>query len=244
MIENRHINVCDLDYILWYKIPTNMNGDCLVKLTKFASKYPVVNFDKFQSIEPENDGKEQENFYFILSGFVRLYLEKKSGEIFSVEIDSKNDIVPFIFNTISVKGYKLSTIKMDCLSQVAANKIPSYDLHEFFLNNREVFYCKLEETLFYTNSFLEKTPIIIYGSVKEKLATLLYNLSLEYPLKKAGRLFIEVELKHKDIASFIGATREATSIEMGNLKKAKVIDYEKHRIEILDKEKLAKIADN
>lgn len=221
-----------------------MDGDYLVKLRKFAANYPVVYFEKNELLETGDERTNSNSFYFILSGFVRLYVERKSGEMLSIEIDSEGDIVPFIFNTASVKGCKLNTIRIDCLSDVKANKIPGDDLYGFFEQNRDIFYYRIKEALLYTDHFLTIAPIIIYGNTGEKLAKFLQDLVNEYGVKKDGRLFIKPSLTHKDIASFIGSTREATSRELGKLRKAKVIAYSKHIIEILDKDELKKIADN
>lgn len=217
-----------------------MTDENIAKLRKFASDFPLVSFRKYDLIDYGRNDHLQDYFYFIKEGFVRVFLEKETGEIFGLEIDTKDDIVPYIFNKISMDSGKIQALHMDCLSDVNAYKIPKEELRIFFEKNNETYMSCLRISLKYIAIFLENIPRLIYGSTREKLSTFLLMLSEEYGQKVEGNISILVRLRHKDIGSFIGATREATSIQMGYLKKRKIINYSKGNIEIINRNALEK----
>lgn len=213
------------------------------KLKEFSRDYPTVCFDKHRPIELSEEETEQEYFYYICDGFVRLYLESSAGDILALEVDGPGDIVPPIFNTESANGHRISAINLDCLSDIKAKKIPKEDMLKFLTNNRDIFHFKLNAALSYIGIFLSRMPGVVYGKIEARLAQFLIDVINDFGVKGGGVVKIPVELRHRDIASFVGSSREAATIAVNKLKKAGIITHEKHKIVVLNMDKLKKIAD-
>jgi CRP-like cAMP-binding protein len=60
--------------------------------------------------------------------------------------------------------------------------------------------------------------------------------------KSSGEIEIKIDLTHKDVADLAGLTREATSLQIGKLRKDKLISNSGKRFTIIDEEKLRETA--
>lgn len=213
------------------------------KIAEFFSQFPLIKCSKYEDIEYTKKDGPQSFFYFIKEGFVRFYGIGPRGDYFSLSIAPKNTVIPIILNFISMKGICLPGIYMDCLSNVSLYKAPRDDVQKFFSDNNDLYVEVLKTSLIAAGTLVSKLPNMIYGSIEEKLASFLIYLADNFSRQESGRVFIEVILRHRDISSFIGASREATTNALGNFKRRKLISYNKHNLVILKMDKIEKIVD-
>lgn len=211
------------------------------KINKFALKYPICIFKKYEPIVA-CEHFSPKYVYYIEEGFVKLFIENSIGKILSLEIDSKGDFIPPIINSQSIRKKFSDVVQYETLSLVKTRKIPSDDLADFMDHNKDIFNEILKISIQYIDILLSRIPEIVYGSLKEKTAGFIYDLIEHYSIKENGNIFIVPDLRHMDIASFTGASREATTNVINALKRDNVISYKDKKIFILKPSVLKNIA--
>ena len=87
----------------------------------------------------------------------------------------------------------------------------------------------------------ERILTLEYRSVRERLVSFLLTTSERFGKITSEGVFIDVPLRHQDIASSISATRETTSRELSGLEKHGWLKRHQSYITILDSEKLRQI---
>lgn len=73
-----------------------------------------------------------------------------------------------------------------------------------------------------------------YRTVRERLASFLLTMSDRFGRKTPRGVYIDVPLKHQDIASSISATRETTSRALSALERKGILSGEQSHITIHD----------
>jgi CRP-like cAMP-binding protein len=75
----------------------------------------------------------------------------------------------------------------------------------------------------------------------EKLLKILQWLSLRFGAEvRPGVFKIDIRLTHQDLAQMIGMTRETAAVELGKLRKEKIINYQNQRY-LLNVEKMRSV---
>lgn len=79
------------------------------------------------------------------------------------------------------------------------------------------------------DDFLQRVDAVDGLNVRERLLRTLYYLANRFSASDSVNLYDEgLNLTHQDLAAMIGATRETTSGELAQLRKEKVIEYDRH----------------
>jgi len=84
----------------------------------------------------------------------------------------------------------------------------------------------------------KEVRILTFGDVYERFVELLIELSNKYGKEENGKLMIDINLTHMELANMIGVTRETVTRIIGKLKKENIIAIENKNIIILDKNKI------
>jgi len=85
---------------------------------------------------------------------------------------------------------------------------------------------------------------LVFRDVSARLAKLLLQLTEDYGQVREKGIIVDVKLSQQELANLIGSTRETTSHFLNLFKKKGFIDYDKSKIVILEKDKLAEKADH
>jgi CRP/FNR family transcriptional regulator len=87
----------------------------------------------------------------------------------------------------------------------------------------------------------QKLEDMVFKDVPSRLANLILNFYKKNG-KNNGKRVIDMRLIHNDIANLIGSTRETTSANLSRFKREGLIDFDNHRIVVLDEKKLELIS--
>jgi CRP/FNR family transcriptional regulator len=89
------------------------------------------------------------------------------------------------------------------------------------------------------SGLLTNVQNFLFGSIHHRILSVLRMLAKRFGTEKqSGEIFIMLPLTHEDISHMIGATREATSVELLQLARAKMISYKQQHITIHMMEKI------
>ena len=87
---------------------------------------------------------------------------------------------------------------------------------------------------------------MVFKDVPSRLANLILKFGKKNSINVSDnnhiRKLINIRLIHNDIANLIGSTRETTSANLSRFRREGLIDFEDHKIVILDEKRLEKIS--
>lgn len=215
-------------------ILTRKTGENLLK--KFFNEYRTYQYKSGETIIQPGD--EIKSIYFIESGHVSQQVISENGEDFILNIFKPGSYFPV---SLALQGIK-NEYFYEALSDVVVKKAPIKDVLLFLKNNQSA----MEELLLRLsaglNMLANKTEALIFGNANRKVAATLYFTAQRFGKKENNnKIIIDFPLTHKRIAAMTGITRETVSLEMGKLKKNKVVSYKGKRVTIIDIEKLHNI---
>lgn len=205
-------------------------------LTVFLKKYPARKLKKGWPLLYQ--GEIPRTAFVVKSGMIKVYDINTSGEEKVITFTDTDGILApeWIFGKSRVSLYYA-----DAFTDAEVHAVPRQELHDLLHSSSEVLAFALNR---YVNlyvgaqlhiSALEQTR------AAEKLLRILQWLSLRFGHETSANVYrIDIRLTHQDLAHMIGMTRETTAVELGKLRKQKVIGYQNQRY-ILNVERMQKI---
>lgn len=80
---------------------------------------------------------------------------------------------------------------------------------------------------------------VLFRSIRERTLLMLLELLETYGRPVGGRWEIDLRLSHQEFANLIGATRETITLTLGQLQREGLIEMNRRRIRVLDRERIA-----
>ena len=202
------------------------------KLNNFFSKYKKYSFKKGEVILRGGDAPQ--GVYFIGKGYVRDYSISKDGEELTLIVFKPEDFFPmqWVFND------RISQHYFNAMSAVELWRCPKEDFINFIEENPEIFFELTSHITLRLGGIMQRMEYLAFGNAYEKVASILMICAERFGEKKGKQVLIPFSLTHKDLAMFIGMTRETVSIEVKKLERKGIIGYKRHLIIVKNVKKL------
>lgn len=157
--------------------------------------------------------------YVLKKGKLRLYKINSKGKQFTLSILGSGNVFG------EIESFSLGTrqVYIETLEETIVCTISQELIKEFILVRPELMLKLmglLSERLAERNKMLEQMAL---ADTKKRLLYLLVKLSEQFGLKKDGKVKIDLQLSHQELANMIGSTRESVSIMLKALSKQKII---------------------
>ncbi|MCL4354384.1 Crp/Fnr family transcriptional regulator [Patescibacteria group bacterium] len=195
-------------------------------LDSFFNQFKPIIYGKKQFIIRAEDIPQ--GVFFLKKGFVRQYLISQDGHELTTSIYKPYDIFPLEW----VLNNKVSKYHFETMTEVTVFKASK----EYFLDlikfNPEIFFKLITRLINRIDVFSERMEYLAFGQAQQRIAALLLVFSQRFGRRTQRGILIELPLTHKDIASFLGLSRETVSIEMKKLEKKEVFLHKLHKITI------------
>lgn len=183
------------------------------KLDSFFQQNKLVSYRKRTLILQPNDIPS--SVFYIKNGYVRVYRISEDGEELTLSILKPKDFFPLNYGmNNTANSYYLET-----MTPLDLWTAPQSEFVAFIKENPDVLYELTNRILVRFNGMLSRMEYMVFSNAYIKVATTLLVCSRRFGQQTADGTIIQVPLTHKDIATFIGITRETTSIEMKKLEK-------------------------
>lgn len=222
-----------------------MNASTLKKLCPFQSFSDTMASDllkssvlvKFPShCDILSSSDVQDSFFIVKNGILKLSSNRDRGQLFTIDYLKKHDCFSDIHQC-----YSHNNISLSCLSEVELISLPlnkvlslcqknSDTMQDFvrFLSNQYSFlYTLLFSQVFHTNT--------------GKLVHVLFRLASRFGKDHGMYTLINRPFTHRELARFVGTSREAITKSISWLKQHSLISYLNKKIVILDQANLSKI---
>lgn len=179
--------------------------------------------------------------YIVLSGVFKAYRLGNFGEEQIVGFRTKGDMFPetWLFNTTSSALYYyealedsevLTVEKPVLLDLIDSNKDIKERVFKYMING-------------YTGLLMQITALE-QSRAAEKLLLMMYYLMFRYGKETTSGVYrVDLRLTHTTLGSLMGLTRETTTMELGRLKRKKIVTYDSKGYIIYRKELERRLGD-
>lgn len=124
----------------------------------------------------------------------------------------------------------------EALSDVQGFRAPRDEVLAFLKNHPEVLFDLTERLLSGISGLLQRTEQLVMDSAYNKTIRLLAYYATNFGQKQGDAIVFR--LTHREIASWIGTTRETASLQIEMLKKRGIVSYDKRDLVVRDMSKL------
>ncbi|MCL4360309.1 Crp/Fnr family transcriptional regulator [Patescibacteria group bacterium] len=203
-----------------------MDKNAVRKIDIFFTKFTPLHFEKNDVILQA--GETPEGIYYITKGLVKQYLISKKGETFILHVFRAES---FFHMTWFVNG-GINTSYFEAMAPVDVYRAPMEKVETFFTAHPELYRHFANRLLRGVDGMISRLGFLMLEPAYVKIISFLVYLAQKYSSKEDGKLVTQLPFSHKEIASWVGTTRETASIQMERLKKMGIISYRRRLIVI------------
>lgn len=195
------------------------------RVSEFFKNHTQVHYKRGEVILRAGDTPS--GVYFLKRGYVRMYLLSPSGDVLMFHIFRPGAFFPM---TWVVNGTP-NTYYFDALGPVEIYRAPKEEFQEFLKESPDVLEEFNQRILAGLTGVLRRMEMLLMDEAYPKTVKLILYFAEQFgETDGKDSVALPIKVTHKDIASWIGTTRETASIQMELLKKQQLILYQRRAI--------------
>lgn len=205
-----------------------MSVSVIESLNKFFSKFKKYHYKKGEVIL--RGGDSPQGVYFIDKGYVKDYSISKEGEELMLILFKPEDFFPmqWVFNNKPNDHY------FEAMTAVELWRCPKEDFIAFIEANPEIFFELTSHIVLRLGGIMQRMEYLAFGNAYQKVASILMICAERFGIKDGNAVIIQAPLTHRDVANFLGLTRETASIEIKKLERKNFIAYRGRHLVVKD----------
>lgn len=200
----------------------------------FFSHYPKLTFKKGSIIVRAGDVPS--GVMYIIRGHVRMYAISPLGDVVVLHVFKPGSFFPMLW----AMGSEENRYYFDAATPIEIYRAPREDVLAFCEHNPKVLFDLTRRLLAGIQGLLTRLESLVFGEASAKTALLLLHYSKLFGEETPEGTVLKVSLTHREIASWIGTTRETASLQIERMQKEGIIRYRGRTIIIVDPEGLKK----
>jgi CRP-like cAMP-binding protein len=183
------------------------------KIEEFFSEYPRRTFQKGDIILNPDD--ELTSLFYICQGNVRMYTLSESGDITIVTIFKPGTYFPLMLILTDFKN----EYYFDALTDVTVQIAPKKKVLELLQNDNELLFDIATRFAGAINGLTKRIALTSTESTSERIKSLMTYLETKFETEKSHPDYIQI--RHEDIANWLGVSRETVSRTLSKNKTSK-----------------------
>lgn len=204
------------------------------KLNDFFGSYPTIFYKKGETILRAEDSPL--GVYFLKSGYVHQYIISPSGETFMVHIYKPGSFFPLMW----VVNDTPNIFHFDSMSTSQIIRAPKDAFTAFLKENPDVLFYATQRLAAGLSGLVNRVGQLVLDDAYTKTVLLLLYYADNFGEKTPQGIAIQLPLAHREIASWIGTTRETASLQVEHLQKKGIIAAHGRQLVIRDLAQLQK----
>lgn len=196
------------------------------KLDNFFTKYKFQEYKRGGILIKAGDTPN--GIFYLKEGIVRQYSISKSGEELTLNVYKPTSFFPmsWAFNNTPNNYY------YEALALVKLWQAPKKDVLRFIKDEPEVLYDLIKRIYKGLEGYMMQMEFLMAGSASAKLVACLLIYAKRFGKEQNKKIIINMKLTQQEIASQTGLTRETVNREIQNLKKQRLVGFNKNKFEI------------
>jgi CRP/FNR family transcriptional regulator len=153
--------------------------------------------------------------YYLQHGYVRQYLLSPSGETFIVHIYKPESFFPLTW----ILNATPNVYHFEAMTPVTIVRAPKNEFVEFLKNHPEALFYATQRLAAGLSGFVSRVAQLVLDDAYTKTILLILYYAEHFGEKTREGIALKIPLTHREIASWIGTTRETASLQVENLVK-------------------------
>ncbi len=206
------------------------------KVDSFFASYPTITLPKAKVLIGPNT--EINSIYYLRKGLIRQSVYTKDGQEISIIVFKTGAYFPILLSL----AQKENVFSFEAHTQATLNVAPVGAVLSFIKNNPDVLFDLTTRFSQATYGLAQRICSLMDTNMVSKIATLLYYFSLKFGKEGETGTFIDFTCSHKELATWIGTTRETISRKISQLEKDGILSYNNKHFTVHNLETLRKLS--
>ena len=199
---------------------------------EFFSHYQAINYKKGEFILRAEDMPY--GVYYLKNGYVRQYLLSPSGETFIVHIYKPGSFFPLTW----IINDTPNVYHFEAITPVTVIRGPKEQFLHFLKEQPETLFYATQRLALGLSGFISRVAQLVLDDAYTKTILLLLYYGENFGEKTSEGITLAIPLTHREIASWIGTTRETASLQVEHLIKKGLLTTKGRQLTIKDPEAL------
>lgn len=184
---------------------------------EYFSRFSVISFKKGEMILRAED--QPHGVYYIEKGVVRQYIINGSGETLMLQLYRAGSFIPmtWIVNDTPNRYF------FEAASPVSIRRAPKADFERFLALAPEVYHDFTKRLLTGVSGLWLRIEQLVLECAYAKAVLLILYYAHTFGTETPEGILFDLSPTHREIASWIGTTRETASLQVEALKKKKLL---------------------
>jgi len=187
------------------------------KVDDFFASYPTIVYKKGETILRAEDSPL--GVYYLKSGYVHQYIISPSGETFMVHIYKPGSFFPLMW----VVNDTPNIFHFDAMTGTHIVRAPKDIFIAFLKDHPDALYYATQRLAAGLSGLVNRVGQLVLDDAYTKTILLLLYYADNFGEETAEGLALKLPLAHREIASWIGTTRETASLQVETLQKKGII---------------------
>jgi CRP/FNR family transcriptional regulator len=185
--------------------------ETLTKLRSFFETSVLLRFKKKDLILHFQEAYL--SVFCLKKGYLRVFSISDQGEELTLTILKPGDFFPLTYGM----GTMSNPYYLEAITNLELWKVSQANFRSFVKDNPDVLHVLASRIMVKFDAALLRIENLIFNNAYIKVATILLICAKKFGVKEGGDIILQVPLTHKDISTFVGITRETTSVEIKKL---------------------------
>lgn len=174
--------------------------------------------------------------YYLKSGYVRQLLLSPSGETFIIHIYKPGSFFPLTW----LLNDTPNVYHFEAMTNASIVRMPKEVFMQYLKQNSDVLFYATQRLALGLSGFLNRVAQLVLDDAYTKTILLILYYAEQFGVKTKEGIELSVPLAHREIASWIGTTRETASLQVEHLIKKGLLATHGRVLVIRDKDALMK----
>lgn len=192
-------------------MPMNASKQVSDKVASFFSHHAPITYKKGEVIIRAED--ELFGVHYLAEGYVRQYLLSPSGEMFIVHIYKPGSFFPLTW----VMNDTPNLYYFEAMTPVTLVRAPKEEFMRFLRQHSDVLWYATQRLAAGLSGFLHRVTQLVLDDAYTKTVLLILYYAEQFGESVEGGTLIRIPLTHREIAAWIGTTRETASLQVETL---------------------------
>lgn len=209
-----------------------MKSVSLRQLDSFFSKFTPLTYRKGELILKA--GQNPAGVYYLRKGLVRQYALSARGEALVIHVYRPGTFFPMTWAI----NHTANAFYFAAMTQVAMFQVPVKEVRLLLQKQPEILFDFTSRLLLGVSGLLSRLEQLVLESAYTRVASLLTYFGKKFGVKQGRDVVLPVVLTHRDIAAWVGTTRETASLQVEALKQKRIVQYRGRTLVIKNFKKL------
>lgn len=204
------------------------------KVEQFFTAYAPITYAKGDMILRAGDAPL--GAYYLQKGLVRQYVISPSGDMFIVHMYKSGSFFPLTWVVNDIPN----TFYFEAIEKTDLYRAPKDATITFLKKHPDVAYYTLQRILTGLHGMVTRTEHLVLDDAYTKTALFLLYLSKQFGERSESTVILTPRLVHREIAAWIGTTRETASLQLEALSRKGIITQRGRQIVVTNIDLLEK----